>query len=254
VSAARDRPSTAPSGFPGPDVHIGIHPEDPVRETVAFARRVEALGFTGLWIADSQDLFRDCLVTLTAAALGTTSLRLTTGVVNPVLRHPAVLAGAAATLAEMATGRIGLGIGSGETSVQTAGLRPARLREMQEAIERIRAGLRDPWGRGPAAVPIALAATGPRALGLAGRVADSAYVKIGAAPQLLDWARRRIDDGAAERELADPCRLTLMVPVALGDTREAAIREIAGFAAASAAAVSAAGMVPTSEGSSSHDA
>jgi hypothetical protein len=87
-------------GQPVTDVHIGIHPDHPVADTVAFARRVEAAGFGGLWVADSQDLFRDCFVSMTAVALATTTMALGTGVTNPVLRHPSVLAGAAASLDE----------------------------------------------------------------------------------------------------------------------------------------------------------
>jgi 5,10-methylenetetrahydromethanopterin reductase len=224
-------------GQPVTDVHIGIHPDHPVADTVAFARRVEAAGFGGLWVADSQDLFRDCFVSMTAVALATTTMALGTGVTNPVLRHPSVLAGAAASLDELVPGRLTLGLGSGETAVQTAGRRPATIAEMEAALRACRDQLRGPWGGPARAVPLALAATGPRALALAGRLADVAYLKIGSDHRLLRWAGERIAEAAGDRPLAIPCTTTVLLPVGLGDHPEDAYREVAGFAAATAGAV-----------------
>jgi alkanesulfonate monooxygenase SsuD/methylene tetrahydromethanopterin reductase-like flavin-dependent oxidoreductase (luciferase family) len=224
---------------PRPQLHIGIHPDAPVAATTDFARRVEATEFSGLWIADSQDLFRDCFVSMTAAALATESLTLTTGVTNPVLRHPRVLAGGIGSLEELAPGRIGLGLGSGETAVQTANLRGATLTELRQAVEMIRGVTADSWGSGPRQVPIALAATGPKGLRVAGEVADTAYVKIGAEAALVDWARHQLQQ-AVRHHTSSECTMTLMVPVALANSRTEAYREVAGFAAATAAAVTAA--------------
>lgn len=219
------------------DIHIGIHPDHPVVDTVAFAHRVEAAGFGGLWVADSQDLFRDCFVSLTAVALATSTMALGTGVTNPVLRHPSVLAGAAASLDELVPGRLTLGIGSGETAVQTAARRPATIAEMETALRACRDYLRGPWGGSTRLVPLALAATGPRALALAGRLADVAYLKIGCDHRLLRWAGERIAEVEADRRVDTLCTTTVLLPVGLGDSLDDAYREVAGFAAATAGAV-----------------
>jgi len=218
-------------------VDIGIHPDYPVADSVTFAQRIERSRFGGLWVADSQDLFRDCFVSMTAIALNTDRIPLGTGVTNPVLRHPSVLAGAAATLDEITSGRFTLGLGSGETAVQTAGLRPATLIEMEEALRSCRKYLMNPWGGPSRNVPLVLAATGPRALNLAGRLADSAYMKIGCDVGLLNWAREQIDGAGESVQRTSACTATLLLPVGLGDTMEEAYREVAGFAAATAGAV-----------------
>ncbi|MDA8033938.1 MAG: LLM class flavin-dependent oxidoreductase [Actinomycetota bacterium] len=218
-------------------LNIGIHPDHPVEETVAFARSVEGGGFGGLWIADSQDLFRDCMVSTTAVALATASIPIGIGVTNPVLRHPSVLAGAAASLDELVPGRLTLGLGSGETAVQTAGQRPATIDQMEAALRACRDYLSGPWGGPPRPVALAMAATGPRALAVAGRLADTAYLKIGGDGRLLQWASEQVRLASEGAGRATRCTVTLLLPVGLGDTLEEAYREVAGFAAATAGAV-----------------
>lgn len=200
--------STPPTGL---TFDLGITPDAPARDVAELALDAEALGFAGLWVADSQSLFRDAFAVLAAVALRTKSLVLATGVTNCTTRHPAVLAGAAATLAELSGGRFVLGIGAGGSSVQTLGLRPARLARLEEAMTAVRAlakgesatweghETRTPWAR--ADVPVYLAASGPRALELAGRVADGVVVQAGAHPALVRHALERVQAGsdAADR-------------------------------------------------------
>jgi hypothetical protein len=63
------------------------------------ARRAEDEGWDGATFTDSQNYLGEVYVVLTAAALATTTLRLATGVTNPLTRHPSVTAAAAAALA-----------------------------------------------------------------------------------------------------------------------------------------------------------
>ena len=107
-------------------VDLGVLPRGPAAEAAGLAAEAERLGFDGVWVADSQSVFRDAFVTLALAAARTERIRLATAVTNPVTRHPAVLAGAFATLDELSAGRMLVGIGKGESSVHTVGLRPAR--------------------------------------------------------------------------------------------------------------------------------
>src|SRR5258708_20725937 len=82
---------------------------------VETARAVEADGWDGQWFMDSQSLGGDPYVAMGAWAAATDRIRLATGVTNPLTRHPAVTAAAAATLQAISGGRAVLGIGPGRS-------------------------------------------------------------------------------------------------------------------------------------------
>src|SRR5262249_29825727 len=122
-----------------------------------------------------------------------------------VTRHPSVTANAIVTLDQLAPGRTTLGIGVGDSAVQQAGTRPAKLPELRQAIEAIRAlvnGVAVDWA-GPAmkpawlrrAVPIVVAASGPKALQLAGAIADGVCIGVGMSPAFYRWARSQVEVG-----------------------------------------------------------
>jgi 5,10-methylenetetrahydromethanopterin reductase len=177
-------------------VDVGLLPQESVSETAALAARAEELGFGGVWVADSHHVFRDAFAALALCAERTRTIRLATGVSNPVTRHPAALAGAIATIDELSGGRAVLGIGVGESAVRNAGLVPASLAELERAVEELRAA--PAW------------ASRARALALAGRVADGVLVQIGARPELVRWALERI---------AEP-RPPVYLRLAFGDPKE----------------------------------
>jgi 5,10-methylenetetrahydromethanopterin reductase len=191
-----------------PLVDLGLLPQDSVIDAAALAEEAETLGFDGIWIADSPGVFREAFVTLAACALATRRIRLATGVTNPVTRDPAVLAGACATLAEASDGRMVLGIGVGESAVYNSGRAPASLGQLEDAVRTIReltttgesvAGdvVRKMSWRAPH-LPIVVAASGPRTLRLAGRIADGVLFQVGAVPSLVAYALEQIALGAAE--------------------------------------------------------
>src|SRR5262249_5390350 len=78
-------------------------------QALELGERVEAAGGRGGWL--SEVLALDALVTLGMLAARTPRLRLGTCIVPITTRSPAVLAMAAATLAQLAPGRIHLGLG-----------------------------------------------------------------------------------------------------------------------------------------------
>jgi probable F420-dependent oxidoreductase len=116
-----------------------------------FVERVrgwEAAGIGGLWVADHLD-FVDPFVPLAAAAAVTTSMQLGTLVINHDFWHPALLARAMGTLAQLAPGRCTLGIGAGHAEVEYIALglsyeRPAvrieRMTALVDATCRLLAG------------------------------------------------------------------------------------------------------------------
>src|SRR5712691_5972820 len=110
----------------------------PMPELITLIQDVEAAGFDGAGILDSQLLCRDTFVTLSLAATQTSRLTLFPAVTNPFSRHVSVLAGAIQTVAELAPGRTKVVIGTGYTSASTIGRKPATLAEMRECITALR--------------------------------------------------------------------------------------------------------------------
>ena len=107
-----------------PGVSVMLHPDRPIGETADLAAEAERLGYEGVWVSDSQSIFRDVFAALTLVAERTSRITIGTGVTNPLSRHPAVIAGAIGSIAEHAGGRpVVLGIGTGETAVEDLGLR-----------------------------------------------------------------------------------------------------------------------------------
>ena len=180
------------------------------RSVAAFAadvRRVEDLGWDAALQPDSQLRRRDTYVLLAAAAQATRKIEIGTLLANPVNRHPTVTASSIATIDELAPGRVLLGWGVGDTAVRLAGLKPARVAEL-EASTRLMRELLD--GKGvevgaaePARlphhrpVPIWIAAGGPRTLRMAGGVADGVFIRVGTHPANIARSVQEIRAGAA---------------------------------------------------------
>src|SRR5262249_30830695 len=150
------------------------------RTVDAFAadvRRAEMLGWDAAFQPDSQLRRRDTYVVLAAPARVTERILLATLLSNPVNRHPTVTASSIATVDELAPGRTLLGWGVGDTAVRLAGLKRARVSELEASTRLMRALLDghavDVGAREPARlphhrpVPIWVAAGGPRTLRMA---------------------------------------------------------------------------------------
>jgi 5,10-methylenetetrahydromethanopterin reductase len=171
------------------------------------AVEAERLGFDEVWFPDSQLLWRDVFCVLTAAALRTERIGLGSAVTNVITRHPTVIASAARTVAELAPGRVRLGLGVGNSSLAPIGLPPATQRQMREAVVMVRtllaggecrfgelsARLRDPTPE----LRLDMAATGPRNLRLAGELADGVILLSGVSPAELDRALALVRDGVS---------------------------------------------------------
>jgi 5,10-methylenetetrahydromethanopterin reductase len=173
----------------------------------ADVRRAEALGWDAAFQPDSQLRRRDTYVLLAAAARATERILLGPLLANPVNRHPTVTASSIATLDELAPGRVLLGWGVGDTAVRLAGLKPARVKELEAGTRLMRALLdgqavevgaaRPARLAHPRPVPIWIAAGGPRTLRMAGAVADGVFVRVGTHPANLGAAVEAIRAGAA---------------------------------------------------------
>jgi len=184
------------------------------------AQRAEAAGWDGMLVVDSQNLAPDAYVALTLAATGTTRIGLGTGVTNSVTRHAAVTASAAMAVQQVSGGRMALGIGRGDSALAHLGRSPATFASFARYVGVLQRYLRGervafadlPMPDGVAApvedleladhpadsrirwfdpgipkVPLEIAATGPRVIGLAGREADRVMFTLGAVPARLRW-------------------------------------------------------------------
>ena len=181
------------------------------RSVDAFAadvRRAETLGWDAALEPDSQLRRRDTYVLLAAAARSTERIMLGTLLANPVNRHPTVTASSIATIDELAPGRTLLGWGVGDTAVRLAGLKPARVKELEDSTRLMRALLDgqavEVGAERPARlphhrpVPIWIAAGGPRTLRMAGGVADGVFIRVGTHPANIGTAVEAIRAGAVE--------------------------------------------------------
>jgi 5,10-methylenetetrahydromethanopterin reductase len=194
---------------------LGLLNNEPVADIVRQVQLAESLGFETAWITDSHLVCRELWVTLSACVLGTSRIRLGPGVTVPHTRHFTVTAGAVATLAELAPGRIVLGIGTGGSSAETMGLsvrraaRLAALEAMVEAVRRLVAGgsvrldtgveARLGWLEKPPSVPIYVAGSGPRMLAAAGRLGDGVIMYTGTDPAILRAGLDCVGRGAARQ-------------------------------------------------------
>ena len=160
----------------------------------ACARAAEDVNFGIAWPPDSQFIWRDVWASLALTATATEKILIGTCVTNFETRHASVTAAAASTIEELAPGRMPLGVGTGDSSIKTLGLRPTKLELMREQIELVRllqsgeeVDFRGRSMRMKAAsgqtTPVYLAANGPKALALAGELADGVIMLVGLAPE-----------------------------------------------------------------------
>jgi alkanesulfonate monooxygenase SsuD/methylene tetrahydromethanopterin reductase-like flavin-dependent oxidoreductase (luciferase family) len=186
-----------------------VLPEHAGRSAARVWREAEQLGFAHAWTLDhlswrlpADAPWYDAMTTLAVAACHTTTMTLGTLVTTPNFRHPVLVAKQAMALDRMSDGRFVLGVGAGASGPDAAALGDATLSPGQRGqryeefvtladllLRRETTTFRGRFYRAedvrmaPGCVrrprlPLALAATGPRGMRLAARVADL-WVTIG---------------------------------------------------------------------------
>lgn len=204
-------------------------PKDLVRQAV----RAEETGFGFIGVSDhfhpwvpGQGHSPFVWSLLGAVAQATERLRVGTGVTCPIMRtHPAIIAQAAATTACLMPGRFFLGVGSGEAlNEHILGDRwppaPTRLEMLEEAVQLIRllweGGSKDHHGTYytvedatvftlPDELPgIIMAAAGPKAATLAGRIGDG-FWGVGPDEESIDTFEREGGAGKPRYGQATVC-------------------------------------------------
>ena len=209
------------------DFGFTLKPENDLTRTVALTERAEANGFTYGWLFDSHVLWREAYVLLTLMGQASERMRLGTCVTNPATREPTVTASALATLNELTSGRMDLGIGRGDSARRVLGKPPTTMKTLEEAITVIRdlvegssvnfegTDLALPW-TGRWHLPVWVAGYGPMAIAMTGRVADGLILQL-ADPDLIRWfaAQLREAEAAAGRE-SDSVKIQAAAPAHVG--------------------------------------
>jgi coenzyme F420-dependent glucose-6-phosphate dehydrogenase len=198
------------------------------RELLDHSVLAEQLGLDSIAVSDHFQPWRhhgghspNALVWLGALGERTERALLGTSVLTPTMRYqPAIVAQAFATLACLNPGRVFLGVGTGEsmnetpaTGAEWPGAKERRLR-LAEAIELIRILWTDErvtfegdfyktdratiYDRPDEPVPIYVAASGPLAARLAGRVGDGYIATSGKRQGLYDELLSNLAEGAAQ--------------------------------------------------------
>ena len=106
------------------------------------AQEIEAAGWDGMLVVDSQNLSGDPYVSLALAATATTRIGLGTGVTNSVTRHAAATATAITSVNRVSDGRAVLGIGRGDSALAHLGRAPARLAQFERYLRQLQTYLR----------------------------------------------------------------------------------------------------------------
>jgi 5,10-methylenetetrahydromethanopterin reductase len=167
----------------------------------------EDLGFDYAFIPSSPLLVADPYILLSAAARSTQRIRLGPLLENPVVRHPAVIAGSISTLDRVSNGRANVVLGVGDTAVRTLGLQPATVNNLGRAVKDMKTllnGDKADFGtvqsklRHAESVPVWVAAGGPKTLAMAGQYADGVVIRVGTHSANIDAALDAITRGALD--------------------------------------------------------
>ena len=202
-----------------------------IQEYIQQVRMLDDAGIAMIGSGDSQALYHEQFIRTALAAEHSRQARVGTWITNPITRHPAVTAAAIATVDDIAPGRAFLGVGTGDSTVYNANLRPASLATLERFINTVRelhhAGV-SRWrgkecylGWPKRRIPIGMAVSGPRAMRLAGKIADIVWVCFGIQEEQIALARQYLAEGAKEagRSLSD-IDVWWMVQFNIAESRE----------------------------------
>jgi 1,4-dihydroxy-2-naphthoate polyprenyltransferase len=93
-------------------VGFGLASRGSVSEVVAWSERARREGLDSVWVHDSY-FERDAVTYASAIAFGVGGIRVGMGALNPLTRHPVLVAMTVSAIDEMAPGRVLLGMGTG---------------------------------------------------------------------------------------------------------------------------------------------
>jgi probable F420-dependent oxidoreductase len=181
--------------------------DPPPSRMVELTRAAEEAGFGYAWAWDSHVLWQDIYPIFALMAQATSRIRLGPCVTNPATRDPTVTASTLATLNDISGNRMEMGIGRGDSARRVIGQPPVTVARMEWAAKLIKdlaegrpvtydgAEIQLKWAKGT--LPVWIAAYGPKALRLAGRIGDGVILQL-ADPHVIRWLLRWVRQGAEE--------------------------------------------------------
>lgn len=213
---------------------VTVLPDPPHTRFVELMRLAERHGFEYGWTYDSHILWHDAYPLLTLLATNTERMKFGHCVTNPGTREPTVTASAYATLHAISGGRAVMGIGRGDSARRVIGQKPVKMAEFEAACTMIKElmngrpvewngkELELTWAKDRERIPLYIAAYGPRALAVAGRVGDGVIIQL-ADPVIIQWIMEQARAAAVEAG-RDPDELECLVcaPSVVGDDIQAA--------------------------------
>ena len=199
--------------MPKPSIGLVMGSAIAPEQLISGASTAESVGFDEIWLAEDY-FFTGGISGATMVLDATSKIKVATGIVSAVVRHPAVLAMEISTLSRAHPGRFTAGIGLGVPAwLRQMGLHPpSSLAAMRECVESVRALLdgQELTFEGSTfsfdqvqltypevlPTPLHMGVSGPKLLQLSGRMADGTVLSGAASHDYVRWAKQQIGIGA----------------------------------------------------------
>jgi alkanesulfonate monooxygenase SsuD/methylene tetrahydromethanopterin reductase-like flavin-dependent oxidoreductase (luciferase family) len=215
------------------DIEINSAAHYPAAGVIELIELAEKVGFGAFWKGESNST--DPMVLLSAAASRTEKIKLGTAIYHIYGRSPVTLGIQSATLQDLSSGRLLLGLGVANKSIAAwhGGVfdRPLRrAREYIDIVRKVAAGERVEyegeiyqtgkrfqlsWKPSYPSFPVYLAGLGPQMTKLVGKIADGVFINM-ATPAKIREIADRVREGAKEAgrdpdkiEIIAKCRVSL---------------------------------------------
>ena len=229
------------------DFGVGLGAELRFDEVADHTRVADECGFSHITFVDQSNVSRECLGQMAIAAENSRRAHIGQGVIDPIMYHPAVIGNFSASLREMTGGRAFIGLGAGSPSAGKAIGRPAGLKAQRETVaflKKFTAGedaelwgntwhsewiRNSPWNGHT--MEVWMGPLGPRAMQLAGEVADQIWMFGAGSPAWIKWNLDQIATGA-ERAGRDPSKIKTWArtEVYVCNNKAEAVHEAASYA------------------------
>jgi 5,10-methylenetetrahydromethanopterin reductase len=189
-------------------ISLGLYGKETPAEIVAAGKLADARGFDTLWLSDSDLPISEIHTLLGALAASTERIQLGAAVTYPLTRHPVAAISALATISALSGSRAAIAIRIGDTASRAMNNDIAKIIALEETVARCRAllaGEEAVCGESCTAelaapeLPIYIAASGPKMMHLAGRIADGVILMNGVTPELIGAAIILLRRGEAEQ-------------------------------------------------------
>ncbi len=182
----------------------------PGPQAIRQVQRAEELGFEAAFLTDNPMVYGDPFASFGACLAATQRIRIGT-FCNPQTRHAPLIAAMLASLNAIGPGRVMLAVGTGSAGAKALGLPSATLRQLESFIIEVKGLLagqlvqtssfgpakavklidpRLPWMDVEEPISLYVTASAPRALAMAGRLADGIVIGGVSHPSLVKACRR----------------------------------------------------------------